>query len=157
MRADAHNRVIDKLLIIAFPAALFVYASTRPVTRLSPDMPRSFVDVPRHASAQERRGEERIAQAYWNCVATLIQWRYTYGSPLPGDPPDDFQIGALTGATPKAAQDSRIRYWRRLQRIWDTPQAWTTSREWSTLWLTDPLNHGIEGIRQYFRDLIKTG
>lgn len=152
-----YNRAIDKLLVFAVPVALFIYASTRPVTQLSPDMPRSFVDPPRHASATARAAEERAAQAYWDCTVTLIQWKYTYGSPLPEYPPDDFEIGALAGATPKADQESRARYWRRLQKVWNLPDTWISSRGWSTRWLTDPLSHGVEGAREYFRDLTKTG
>lgn len=143
--------------MFSVPAALFIYASTRPTARLSPDMPRGFVDPLRHASARQRASEERVAQAYWDCVVTLIQWKYTYGSELPDDPPDDFEIGALAGATPKADQGSRVRYWHRLQKLWNSPDAWVTWRGWSTRWLTDPLGHGVEGIQTYFRDLIKTG
>lgn len=152
-----YNRAIDKLLVIAVPVALFVYASTRPVTQLRPDMPPIFLATPRQASAQQRAAEKRIAQAYWDCTVALIQWRYTYGSPLPDGPPDDFQIGGQTAAALKLAQASRLRYWRQLQKLWNSPDVWITSREWSTRWLTDPLNHGVEGIREYFRDLIKTG
>ncbi len=152
-----YNRAIDRLLIIAVPAALFVYASTRPVIRLSPDMPPGFAEVPPHASPQQRAAEEHIAQAYWNQAVTLIQWRYSYGSPLPVEPPDDFQIGAQSAGTAKTARDSQLRYWLRLRRFWDVPSTWTTSHEWNTHWLTDPISNGVEGIQEYVRDLIRRG
>jgi hypothetical protein len=158
VRSDEHNRAIDKLLVLAVPVAIFVYASTRPISRLKPEMPAEFVEAPRYATARQRTAEERIAQAYWNCAVSLIQWRYTYGSRLPDDPPPDaFQIGALDPTGSSLRESSRLRYWRKLQKLWNSPDAWTTSREWSTHWLTDPVRNGIEDFREYFSDLIHTG
>jgi hypothetical protein len=152
-----YNRVINRFLLIAVPVALFVYASWRPVTRLSPQMPPTFVDISRQASAPERATEEHIAQAYWDCAVTVIQWEYTYGSSLPDNPPDEFQMYAGDSVNLGVHPDSRLRYWWRLQQAWYSPETWTTSREWTMRWLTDPFNHGVEGIRGYFRSLIKTG
>lgn len=152
-----YNRRADRILIIALPAALFVYASTRPVLRLQGTMPAQFADIRPSVSAAQRAEEERIAGAYWNCAVTLMQWRYTYGSPLPEDPPDDFQIDAADAVFQRDAASSRLLYWQRLRRVWTLPQAWEASREWSTHWLTQPVSNGAEGIREYFRDLIRNG
>jgi hypothetical protein len=152
-----YHRVMSRLVLLAVPTALFVYASSQPITRLRPDMPSNFVDPPRNASAQQRAREERVAQAYWDCAVTLMQWQYTYGSPLPNKPPDDFQVDTADAVSWQVPPESRLRYWRRLQTLWNSPDAWTTWREWSTRWLTDPLSHGLEGIREYFRNLIQTG
>lgn len=152
-----YRRAIDRFLIVAVPAGLFIYLSARPVTRLRPDMPPAFAVAPPHASAAQRALEQRAAQAYWNCAVTLIQWRYPFGSSLPDTPPDEFNTGGEQAGGVKSVQNSEIRYWRRLRRFWDMPSSWTKSREWSTQWLTDPFGHGIEGIREYFRNLIRTG
>jgi hypothetical protein len=152
-----YHRVISRLVLLAVPTALFAYASSRPVTRLRPDMPARFVDAPRHASAQQRAAEQGVAQAYWDCAVTLMQWQYTYGSQLPNKPPDDFQADTAEAVSWKADPESRLRYWRRLRKLWNSPDAWTTWREWSMRWLTDPLSDGVEAIREYFRNLIQTG
>jgi hypothetical protein len=145
-----YQRAISRLLLLAVPTALFAYASSRPVTRLRPDMPARFVDTARHANAQQRAREERVAQAYWDCAVTLMQWQYTYGSPLPDKPPDDFQFDAADAVSWKPDPESRLRYWHNLQKLWNSPDTWTTWREWSMRWLTDPVSHGIEDIREYF-------
>jgi hypothetical protein len=150
-------RAVGKLLVLVIPVALFISASMRPVMRLNPEMPRGFVDASAHASAQERAAEERTAHAYWDSVVELIQWKYTFGSSLPDDPPDDFEIGTLAGVIPNAEEDSRVRYWHRMQKLWNSPDSWITSRQWNIHWLTDPVSHDIESIREYVRDLIKTG
>jgi hypothetical protein len=152
-----HHFAISRILIPAIPAALFIYASTRPVTTLSPEMPAQFVDIPRHATARQRAAEKQIAQQYWNCAVELIRWQYTYGSPLPEKPPDDFQMypGNLVDA--RGRHDSRRRYWRRLRNLWNSPEAWVTSREWSKNWLTDLLSDAVEAIREYLSSLIRTG
>ena len=169
------QRTLDRFLILVAPIALFVYASTRPIARLRADMPSQFPDVPASATRKERAEEERRAQAYWNCALTFIQWRYTYGSPLPDDPPEEFRVGAQA-ATPtegpigadtaanhhkERSQDqlgaARIRYWRRLRQVWLTPDGWKTSREWSTQWLTGPVAEGVKWIENYFSDLTRNG
>lgn len=166
------ERKVDRFLIVAVPVALFVYASTRPIARLRADVPPRFVDVPASASRKQRAEEERRAQAYWNCALSFVQWRYTYGSPLPDDPPEDFRVGAesavpteaAAGAAPAAghskdrSQDqARLRYWRRLRQVWTSPDCWSFSREWSTQWLTEPVMGAVRWIENYLGDLTRSG
>jgi hypothetical protein len=148
-----YHRVISRLILLAVPTVLFAYASSRPVARLRPEMPASFVDPRRHANARQRAQEKRVAQAYWDCAVTLMQWQYTYGSPLPNEPPDDFQVDTADAISWQAPPDSRLRYWRRLQKLWNSTDAWTTWREWSMRWLTEPISQGIEDIRAYFQPI----
>jgi hypothetical protein len=114
-------------------------------------MPAKFVDSPRHANAHQRTREERMAHAYWDCAVTLMQWQYTYGSPLPNKPPDDFRVDTTDVIPWKADPASRLRYWHRLQKLWNSPDSWTTWHEWSMRWLTDPVSHATEDIREYFQ------
>lgn len=145
------SRVVNRLVLLSIPVALLVYFSRQPVMRLKPEMPSTFADVPVQASFSQQAAEERIAQGYWKCASTLIQWQYTYGSPLPDKPPVDFQLDPSEAAASNVRPDSRRRYWRRLQQFWNSPDNWVTSYKWSTNWATDLLNHGVEGIREYFR------
>jgi hypothetical protein len=150
-----YNRTIDRFLIVAVPAGLFVYASTRPIVRLRADMPAQFVDAPASASAKHRAEEERMARAYWNCAVALVQWKHSYGSPLPEIPPAEFRIDEKTAPASEAASLSRLRYWHQLQSLWLSPEVWTASREWNTQWLTETIAHVVEGIEDYFGDLLK--
>ena len=149
-----YNRKVDRLLLFIVPAVLFVYASTRPHIRLRADMPAEFVDVRAPADAKQRAAEERVAQEYWYCALTIIQWKYTYGSPLPTTPPEEFRVNAevISGSEPLTSP--RLRYWRQLRQVWLIPSAWKTSREWNTQWLTEPIKKGLAWINKYLKDLI---
>lgn len=186
--------------MVTVPVVLFVYASTRPIMRLRADMPSRFRDASKTAGVAQRLAEQRLAEAYWNCALTFIQWKYSYGSPLPDDPPDEFRIkvampagpgpsnanapqgpdAGLNGAglagsdpdgveaaraaarlrrkrpPPDPVEDSRLRYWRRLQQLWVSPEAWQRSREWSTEWMTGPVTGAVEWSEDYVRNLTGT-
>lgn len=149
-----YNRKIDRLLILIVPAALFVYASSRPQVRLRAEMPPDFVDVQATADPARRATEEPLAQQYWDCALTSIQWKYTYGSPLPDTPPEEFRVNTTPTPGSEPASSSRLRYWHRLQQVWLLPSAWKTTREWSTDWLTEPIKKGFAWMGDYFKDLI---
>jgi len=152
-----HNHKLDRLLILIVPAALFVYLSTRPHVRLRADMPPQFVDIPASAGPKQREAEERLAREYWNCVLTVIQWKYTYGVRLPDSPPEQFRASTQLPPGSEPISSSRVRYWRRLQRVWLQPSSWVTSRTWSTDWLTKPIARTLNWFENYFKDLIQRG
>jgi hypothetical protein len=152
-----HNRKLDRLLILIVPAALIIYASTRPHFRLRANMPPQFVDIPASAGPKQREAEERLAREYWSCVLTVIQWKYTYGAPLPDSPPEQFRVNTQLAPGPEPVSSSRVRYWHRLQHIWLLPSSWVTSREWSADWLTGPIKQGGAWIGNYFKNLLPQG
>lgn len=152
-----YNRRYDRLLIVLVPAALFVYASFRPHVRLRASMPPQFVDVQPNARPAQRAAEEHLAQAYWKCVLTEIQWKYTYGSLLPETPPEEFRPSLQLAPGSEPVASSRVRYWRRLQQVWLQPSSWVTSREWSTAWLTQPIINGKNWFEKSFRELLERG
>ena len=156
-RSLLYNRAIDKILILLIPTALFMYASNRNVLRLRAVMPLQFIDA--SVSPRQRASEERIAYEYWNCALKFVQWKYTYGSPLPAEPPEDFRIDDRSVDRPGAGAGpaSRLRYWRRLQQLWLSPDSWTASREWSTGWLTEPIMKVVDGLESYVSSLWKAG
>jgi hypothetical protein len=149
-----HNRIDDRLLILFVSAGLFVYASTRPQVRLRANMPPQFVDIPASAGPKPREAEERLAREYWNCVLTVIQWKYTRGSQLPDSPPEQFRVNTQSAPGSEPVSSSRVRYWHRLQLVWLMPSSWVTSREWSTDWLTGPIKQGGAWIGNYFKNLL---
>jgi len=132
-----YNRRIDRALLVLVPVALFVYESTRPMQRLKTEMPAEFAES--SATGKQKAAQTQLAGEYWNVVLAEIQWRYTYGSPLPDTPPDGFRLLQRTAPGPEPLAASRFRYWHRLQQIWLKPESWETSREWSTQWLTEPI------------------
>ena len=152
-----YNRTLDRLLILIVPAALFVYASTRPHVRLRANMPPQFVDTPASAGPKRREAEERLAREYWSCAVTVIQWKYTYGSPLPDSPPEEFRVNTQLASGSEPVSSSRVRYWHRLQLVWHLPSSWVIWREWSTDWLTGPLKEGRAWIDNYIKNLLAQG
>ena len=148
-----YNRKFDRALILIVPAALFVYMSARPHVRLRAEMPAEFVDVQTSADPARQDVEQKLAQQYWNCALALIQWKYTYGTPLPDIPPEEFRIKSTATPGSESAASVRLRYWNRLRKVWLLPSAWTTTRAWSTDWLTNSLKHGLERVEDFFKDL----
>jgi hypothetical protein len=149
------HRRIDRFLLLMIPAAFFVYQSTRPLMRLQADVPTQFLDAIPGARSNHRAAEERVARAYWNCAVTFVQWRHTYGSPLPQDPTDDFRIDAKTYGADAASEASRLHYWNKLREAWLLPASWRQSREWSTAWVIDPATRAVNRLSDSFKELFK--
>ncbi len=149
-----YHRTIDRILIVAVPVVLFVYASTHPVQRLQPDMPADFVDPAAIRGAKRKAEEYRIAQAYWHCAQAVVQYQYSYGTALPDRPPASFSMYAAD-VRPEVANASRLRYWNRLRQFWNRPDCWRLSREWNVAWLTNPIGDAYWSIANYLKDLVK--
>ena len=144
-----YKRKLDRWLLIIVPALLIAYASSRPRLRLRVEMPEEFVDLSPSMSPKRQETEKQLAQQYWHCVLSEIQWRYPYGSDLPESPPAEFRIEKSAIAGSESAL-SRIRYWHQLQKVWVMPTAWTTSRSWSLDWLIDPLEEAGDWLKDQF-------
>lgn len=160
-----YNRTLDKFLIVLLPMAWFAYYSWRPIYQLRTDMPAQFVDVPAAAPAAARAREQRLARAYWDLARRAFRPRYTYGAPLPDDPPPDFRLdpsvgppspaGAAAGRTREEISDSRVRYWHKLQKLWFEPYAWEAKRQWSTAWFKRPFLRLYVNVQDYLSDRFK--
>jgi hypothetical protein len=117
-------------------AILFVYRSTNVVMRLRPEPPPEFFELRAERNAERREAEERLARAYWDRAVQFVQWRYTYGSSLPDEPPPEFTVDVqgFPGALANAPA-TRARYWQRIRKVWNLPQAWRKTIAWDTNWL----------------------
>jgi hypothetical protein len=127
------KRSFDKLLVVLAVAVVFCLLSYRPRSHISAQMPPEFLDASTVASTRQRVAEERLAKAYWDCVVNNIQWKYSYGSRLPQDPPPEFiltRADFVAGSEPS----TRARYWRKLQQLWYMPNTWKKQYEWDTTW-----------------------
>ncbi len=149
-----YKRKIDRLLIVVVPVGLFIYMSTRPHVRLRADMPPEFVDIQTPATQKQRAAEEKLAKGYWSLALTVIQWKYTYGSPLPDSPPEEFRVRVQPAQGSGTSDSSQARYWHKLQKVWLQPSSWVTSRDWSTDWLTGSITDGVNWLGRYIKDLI---
>src|SRR5205809_7127946 len=78
----------DKVLVLLISAVGFCLLSYRPISSITPEMPKEFVDISSIGNRRQRLTEERVAKAYWDCVVNNIQWEYHYGSSLPQNPLD---------------------------------------------------------------------
>src|SRR5207247_11272960 len=79
----------DKALVLLILVVGFCLLSYRPISRITPEMPKEFLDISSIGNTRQRIAEERLANAYWDCVVTNIQWEYHYGFSLPHAPPKD--------------------------------------------------------------------
>ena len=65
----------------------------------------------------------------------------TSGAPLPASPPPEFNIekADLPRGSPGESAEARMRYWTNFQEVWNRPQNWDKSYEWSTYWVAQNL------------------
>lgn len=145
------GKVRGGVVALAILLGVFAVLSYRPVTRLRPEPPASFLEMHKEWDAQRRAVEERAARAYWEQALQVVQLKYSYGEPLPTEPPAEFSIekrGFPLGS-PGASPASRARYWERLRAAWVSPQAWQKSNEWSTAWAGESLVAFQQGVLRF--------
>ena len=144
----------DKLIYPFAALFILIFISYRPAYRLTPDMPQDFfaADAP---CGPRRPIEQKIACAYWDSAQMNIQWKYPHGHPLPIDVPPEFGIDAPALGAEASAPATRALYWHRLQQIWNLPEAWKKTYEWSWGWASDPLNSGAQWLRDTIGKLLK--
>ncbi len=128
-------------LLALLPAFVFIYLSTRPVKRLRSKPPAEFFDTTVDRNAKQHQAETQLAQAYWERAVRLVPQKYTFGERLPDDPPPEFSVEEkdFPGMGSESIRAGRARCWRRLHKVWDLPEAWEKSYEWSTDWITTAL------------------
>jgi len=130
---------------------LLAYLSYRPETHLRPDPPASFLEMRKEWDAKRRGAEERVARAYWQQALQVIQVKYEYGTPLPAEPPGEFNLDKkdFPSGSLEASPATRARYWERLRVVWNSPQAWEKSYEWSTAWLGESLMSFEQAVHRF--------
>ncbi|HEX5411969.1 MAG TPA: hypothetical protein VFZ27_08915 [Terriglobia bacterium] len=129
-----------KWVLVLLLAGLFVYRSTRPVMRLSAEPPPSFYDHNRKWDRREAQHERLLARAYWNVAIQRIQSRYSPMSPLPAEPPPQFEISEAAATLESGMITARVHYWERLREVWSNGDAWVVSYGWNTGWAESTLN-----------------
>jgi len=134
----AQLAIVAAVCLVLMTPLLGVYLSIRTVLRLQGDPPADFIDQNPILNAKRRVREEVIAQTYWQVAQTSLQMEYPFGSQLPADPPNEFQVDSkyVPPKGAKAFSDSRARYWDKLRKIWVQRQFWEEHHEWNTQWLS---------------------
>jgi hypothetical protein len=134
-------RRLRRVLVLVGVALLLAYLFIRPAARLTDKPPAEFTNPRAEWDASRKELERQLALAYWQRAKIDVQSHYLYGSELPEQPPEGFKIDTSQfRGNPAALAESRARYWRRLRRVWSRPQAWKTSYEWNTEWVTKILD-----------------
>lgn len=144
MATLGYGKMYGTLIVIVALAllAVFVAKSFSPVMRLSPEPPQEFLGVQSSWSPEQRRAEQALARAYWDCARRLSRAMYVYGDRLPYDPPAAFSVDAKAfPSSVESSSSARVRYWRNLRQLWDNPKAWTHEYEWHTNWFFQGSNY----------------
>jgi hypothetical protein len=149
----AVHRRYDIMAIVALVICVAAYASFRSEFRLRSAMPAEFFD-PSRVPAAKRAAAERIAEAYWKCAVTQIQWRYGYAHRLPDDPPEEFSV--TTAEAGSAANDPalRARYWQKVREVWVISSVWQKQYLWNTIELRQSMQSAGQWLERTMRRII---
>lgn len=145
-----------KWFLVLSLAGFFVYRSTRPVVRLSAEPPPSFYDHDRNWNQEQMRRARLLAHAYWDVAVRQIQTRYSPTSPLPAEPPPQFQISEAAMTLESGMMTARNHYWDRLREVWSDGDAWVVSYRWNTSWAESALNSLPEYMPKWVTDVFQS-
>ncbi len=123
------------IISAAVVVALMTFAPQR---RLRLEPPGEFLAL---QSPTRHQPDEQLARAYWNSASRSLQWKFSYGAPLPETPPPEFQplSEAGTGVWLNEPPDAvRKAYWDGMRKAWLAPGSWHTVYEARFSWLQKP-------------------
>jgi hypothetical protein len=139
---------IDKLIYPLIAVVVFVFASYRPKYHLRTRMPAAFYSEAGGDGSQNQSLQRKIALAYWQSARMDVQWRYSYGHPLPSDPPPLFHVDAQLLGPIASDPATRKLYWLRLQQVWDNGEAWEKQYQFDWNWASDSIDTGGRWLRE---------
>jgi len=131
---------------------LAIYLSSSPVVRLRVKPPDAFFNESTGLTAKQNAKEDQLARAYWDIAVQEIETKYGFGSTLPADPPDSFQVaekGPL-GAASKVDTAARTRYWEKLREVWPRSDSWERTSGWNFDWIRNGWDSASSKITQLF-------
>ena len=134
--------VVIFLIIIVTTSGIYLLTPPPVKLQLKAEVPSDFVEQDPTWDATRRVLEEKVAGAYWQVAVLRLQETYPFGSELPADPPDAFQVDkelAPTGGA-EALAETRDLYWEKLRVAWAQRENWVESHEENTSW-TSRLRH----------------
>jgi len=120
------------LYVMLALAGFFIFESLHPVMRLRSDPPSGFVGAKLNSNEAQYRDQQQMARACWDYAIQNVQQSYSYGQPLPKNPP------SASGNSIGNASAISVLCWPRLRQAWSQPESWVEKYEWSTDWVTNP-------------------
>jgi uncharacterized protein YciI len=122
------------------------YFASRPVMQFRSDAPAGFAEENQDWSAKRQAREEMLARAYWTAALRDVQSNdYSFGAPLPNDPPPDFAVNDKTlPDTPRA----RGRYWSKFRQYWTDPESWQTESGSRVQWIQESANWLVAALKR---------
>jgi hypothetical protein len=131
---------------------LAIYLSSSPVVRLRVKPPDAFFNESTGLTAKQNAKEDQLARAYWDIAVQDISTKYGFGSTLPTDPPDNFQVAEKgpPGAASKVDAATRTRYWEKLREVWPRSDSWERTSDWNLDWIRNAWDSASSGITQLF-------
>jgi len=137
---------------VAVLLMLAIYRSNSPVVRLRVEPPYEFFDESPRLTAKQNAREDQLARAYWDIAVRDIETKYGFGSTLPADPPDSFQVAekGLAGAASKIDAAARTRYWEKLREVWPQSNSWERTSDWNLDWIRNAWDSASSKIAQLF-------
>jgi hypothetical protein len=146
--------ILTLVFVIVVVAVILAVAPIRPHIRLQSEMPLVFVDAPRSWPLEKWEAEARVAKLYWNCAVNAIQWKYEFGSSLPENPPEEFTITAPGQRAGVTDSNVRLRYWRKITKVWDQPIYWKEDYSWKLWRWLEPLRSVAEWLKEHMGSAI---
>jgi hypothetical protein len=148
----APNMTMGLALGVVVLIMLAIYLSASPVVRLQVRPPAAFFDDSPSLNAKQRAREDELARAYWDIAVRDIEAKYSSGSTLPADPPDDFKVGEKgpSGTILKVDAAARTRYWQKLREVWAQPDSWERTSNWSLDWIRSVWDSTSSRVAQVF-------
>jgi hypothetical protein len=112
----------------------FVQLAPKPTVtvELRADPPQGFIENRPEWSPRQRARQEQLARAYWKIAASVLESKYSYGVPLPAEPPPEFQVNE-NGLKDDPA--TRAYYWEKLRAAWLQPENWKNATPADSGWL----------------------
>jgi hypothetical protein len=131
---------------------LAIYLSSSPVVRLRVKPPDAFFDTSPRLTAKQNAREDQLSRAYWDIAVQDIETKYGFGSTLPADPPDSFQVAEKgpSGAASKVDAAARTRYWEKLREVWPQSNSWERTSDWNLDWIRNAWDSVSSKITQVF-------
>jgi len=122
------------------------------VIYLRENPPDAFFDESPRLTAKQNTREDQLARAYWDIALREIETKYGFGSTLPSDPPDSFQVTEKgpSGATLKVDAAARTRYWEKLRKVWPQSDSWERTSDWNLDWIQNAWNSASSKVTQIF-------
>jgi hypothetical protein len=131
---------------------LAIYLSSSPVVRLRVKPPDAFFDESPGLTVKQNAREDQLARAYWDIAVQDIETKYGFGTTLPADPPDSFQVAEKgpPGAASKVDAAARTRYWEKLREVWPRSDSWERTSDWNLDWIRNAWDSASSKITQLF-------